>query len=186
MKTKVVNLFGGPGTGKSTTAAGLFAELKLRGVNCELVSEYAKDKAWELGSTSIGTPMVFQAQEYIFAKQHFRFRRCARDVDLIITDSPLLLGLIYKPATFDLPSLGLVIREAHTLYDSLNIFLVRTKDYNPKGRLQTEEKARALDIDIREMLQEELKGNFSTVEAGRPAIEQVLLELEHLKWINPA
>jgi replication-associated recombination protein RarA len=30
MKTKVINLFGGPGTGKSTTAAALFAELKFR------------------------------------------------------------------------------------------------------------------------------------------------------------
>jgi len=36
--TLVVNLYGGPGTGKSTTAAATFAELKMAGINCELVS----------------------------------------------------------------------------------------------------------------------------------------------------
>lgn len=45
--TKVINLYGGPGTGKSSTAGMLFAHLKLRGVNCEYVQEYAKDAAWE-------------------------------------------------------------------------------------------------------------------------------------------
>ena len=48
-RTKIVNLYGGPGTGKSTTAAALFAEMKIRGVNCEYIQEYAKDKAWEFG-----------------------------------------------------------------------------------------------------------------------------------------
>ena len=45
--TLVVNFFAGPGAGKSSMAAGLFAELKFRGVNCELATEYAKDKVWE-------------------------------------------------------------------------------------------------------------------------------------------
>ena len=43
----VVNLFAGPGSGKSTTCAGVFAKLKLAGVNCEMALEYAKDKVWE-------------------------------------------------------------------------------------------------------------------------------------------
>lgn len=81
MKTKVINLYGGPGTGKSTTAGALFAEMKFRGINCEYVQEYAKDKAWEFGTNHLGIPKVFQAQEYIFGKQHFRLRRCAQDVD---------------------------------------------------------------------------------------------------------
>lgn len=43
MKQKVINLYGGPGTGKSTTAAMLFAKMKLAGFNCEYVPEFAKD-----------------------------------------------------------------------------------------------------------------------------------------------
>ena len=38
----VVNLFGGPGCGKSTTAAWLFNQLKERGINCEYVTEFPK------------------------------------------------------------------------------------------------------------------------------------------------
>ena len=40
----VINLFGGPGCGKSTGAAYVFSKLKMLGVNAELTSEYAKDK----------------------------------------------------------------------------------------------------------------------------------------------
>ena len=40
---KVINLYGGPGTGKSTTAAALFALIKREGYNVELVTEFAID-----------------------------------------------------------------------------------------------------------------------------------------------
>lgn len=46
-KMLVVNLFGTPGAGKSTGAAYIFSELKMRGINAELVIEFAKDKVWE-------------------------------------------------------------------------------------------------------------------------------------------
>ena len=45
-KTIVVNIFGGPSAGKSTTSAGIFYELKRQGIRCELVTEYAKSKVW--------------------------------------------------------------------------------------------------------------------------------------------
>ena len=37
-KTKVINMFGGSGIGKSTTAAGLFHQMDLDGKNVEPVS----------------------------------------------------------------------------------------------------------------------------------------------------
>jgi len=43
----VVNLFGAPGAGKSTGAAYIFSQLKMAGINAELVTEFAKDKVWE-------------------------------------------------------------------------------------------------------------------------------------------
>lgn len=184
-KTKVLNLYGGPGTGKSTTAAGVFSALKQDGVNCEYVQEYAKDKAWELGHSSIGTPKVFKAQEYVFAQQHFRLRRCADDVDIIVTDSPLLLGLIYMPEDFELPSLPLVIQEAYSVYDNLDIFLERVKVYNPKGRLQTEESAKGLDVKILSMLLDSpVVGGFQHVVAGQDAVKDVMKLLENSGWIK--
>lgn len=50
-KTIVCNYFSGPGAGKSTLAAATFAKLKMLGVNCELVTEFAKDKTWEKNFT---------------------------------------------------------------------------------------------------------------------------------------
>lgn len=173
MKTKVINLYGGPGTGKSTLAAAIFAELKFRGVNCEYVQEYAKDKAWEFGTNHLGVPKVFQAQEYIFGKQHFRLRRCAQDVDVIVTDCPLFLGLIYTPEDFPLPSLRPLIREAYELYDNLNIFLVRNKPYNPKGRFQTEDKAKELDINVKNMLDKQ-DVPYHIINAGRKAVDEIV------------
>ena len=40
----VINLCGSPGAGKSTGAAYVFSQLKMAGVNAELVTEFAKDK----------------------------------------------------------------------------------------------------------------------------------------------
>ena len=56
----LVNLFGAPGAGKSTGAAYIFSQLKMRGINAELVTEFAKDKVWE------GSKAVFENQAYIF------------------------------------------------------------------------------------------------------------------------
>jgi len=179
--TKIINLYGGPGTGKSTTAAALFAELKYRGVNCEYVQEYAKDKAWEFGTNHLGTPKVFQAQEYIFGKQHFRLRRCAEDVDVIVTDCPLFLGLIYMPKNFGIPSLKNCIREAYDLYDNLNIFLVRHKEYNPKGRFQSEEQAKDLDVKVKQMLTNQAVP-FHVVDSDRTAVGAIIAKANEWGW----
>mgnify|MGYP000518715851 CR=1 FL=1 len=42
--TLLINFYGGPDTGKSTTAAGVFRAQKILGVNCEMALEYSKDK----------------------------------------------------------------------------------------------------------------------------------------------
>ena len=38
--TKVINLFGGPGAGKSTIASGLFYHMKIAGYNVEMTGEW--------------------------------------------------------------------------------------------------------------------------------------------------
>lgn len=184
MKTKVVNLYGGPGTGKSTTAGALFAEMKYRGVNCEYVQEYAKDKAWEFGTNHLGVPKVFQAQEYIFGKQHFRIRRCAADVDLVITDCPLFLGMVYMPDDFPIPSLRGAIREAYDMYDNLDVFLTRTKAYNTKGRFQTEDEAKGLDISVEQMLVEQ-RIKYDVVLSGRGAVDEIIQHMKERLWVFP-
>ena len=42
-----INFYGGPGIGKSTMAAKMFAALKTAGVKTELVGEFAKDLVYD-------------------------------------------------------------------------------------------------------------------------------------------
>lgn len=146
---KIVNLFSGPGTGKSTTAAALFAELKYLNVNAELIQEAAKDAAWEGRGGKF-----FAAQQYILGEQSWRQWRLRDDCDIAVTDSPLPLGLVYMQDSFPAQSLRQAILEDFHSYHNFNVFIERNKPYNNKGRLQNEEEAKELDGLIRDMLYE--------------------------------
>ena len=139
-KPLVINLFGAPGAGKSTGAAIVFAELKKRGVNAELVTEFAKDKTWEHNAMALG------CQEYVFGKQSYRLARCRADVDVIVTDSPLPLSLLYvtDPALLGDGAFQKVVMNVFNSYNNLNYYVNRVKPYNPKGRNQTEAESDAL------------------------------------------
>jgi hypothetical protein len=144
-KTIVVNLFAGPGAGKSTAAAGAFSLLKQAGRNVEYVSEYAKDLTWGEHQFALGD------QVHVLGEQHFRLFRLFGKVEAIITDSPILLGLLYAGPETPQAYRDLVL-ELHKGMSTLNFFLLREKAYNPSGRNQTLEQARVLDIAANEML----------------------------------
>lgn len=143
--TLVINLFGGPGTGKSTTCAGVFSLLKNRGVNAEMALEFAKDKVWEKSTHTLSN------QIYIFGKQHHRFWRLRGQVEVIVTDSPLLLSLYYGNRESD--TFHRLVIEEHEKFRSLNFFLERVKPFNPSGRLQNEEQAKGIDGELRRILE---------------------------------
>ena len=147
-RTTVVNLFAGPGAGKSTFCAGVFASLKWIGIDCEMATEYAKDMVWQRSFD------VLENQLYVFGKQQNRIFRLNRKVDIIVTDSPLINSIIYdagkRPST-RAAFVNLVLAE-HRDTDSLNFFIERRKAYNPNGRMQTLEEAAKLDTQIRDVL----------------------------------
>lgn len=155
-ETILVNLFGGPGSGKSTVMAGVFAGLKWHGVNCEMAPEFAKEKVWEESLAVLGN------QIYVFGKQLHTIYRLIGKVDVIITDSPLLLSLIYGNEGDAFRNL---VVDVHKRFHNYNIFLTRIKEYNPSGRLQTREEAVEIDNRIKAMLYSnsivfgELQGN---------------------------
>lgn len=168
----LVNLFGAPGAGKSTGAAYIFSQLKMRGINAELVTEFAKDKVWEESKA------VFNNQAYIFGKQYFRISRCADKVDVVITDSPLLLSLIYNNDPVLGEEFNEVVRKVMNNYDCKNYYLSRTKEYNPVGRFQTEEESDAIADEILDLLnKEQLPYTISTGDiAGYDAIVEDILK----------
>jgi nicotinamide riboside kinase len=164
-KTIIVNIFGGPGAGKSTAAAGVFYELKRKFVNCELVTEYAKDKVWQ-ESTSI-----LNNQIYVFGKQHNRIFHLKNKVDVIVTDSPFIMGLVYADYDIVAPSFEQLVVDEFKATDviNLNYIIKRVRRYAPEGRLQTEADAKKKDKEIVDLLKTHsiehtvLKGKESTV-----------------------
>lgn len=143
--TKIINFFAGPGAGKSTLAAGLFYELKMLGCNAELAPEYAKDLTWERRHDTL------KVQPYIFGKQYNRIARLIGKVDVIVTDCPLILCIMYSGKNFP-PSFSQSILDLFNQFENVNYFVNRKKDYNPAGRNQTEEEAKAIDQELANLL----------------------------------
>lgn len=147
-ETLVVNLYGAPGSGKSTGAAYIFAKLKMLGINCELITEFAKDKVWE------NNLEVFNNQLYILGKQSFKTSRVLGKVDVIITDAPLFNNMLYLPEDQKhlFNAYKLIISDFSSKYDNFHYFIKRVKPYNPNGRYQTEEQSDKIGTDLKEQL----------------------------------
>lgn len=139
----VVNLFAGPGAGKSSLAAMIFAELKQKGVTAELVTEFAKDCVWE------GRNGPLKCQPYVFGEQLWRMERLrGRGVEVLVTDSPLLLSTIYARETPGADAFAEVVRAWHDTFTNFNVRVIRSASYDTRGRLETAEEAAALDSPI--------------------------------------
>lgn len=142
--TLLVNLYAGPGSGKSTGAAYIFAKLKMAGIDSEYVSEYAKDRVWQDDQFPLQ-----HCQLYVTGKQCLKVARLLGKVDVIVTDSPIALGAMY---TDEKPYQDVCIYEAKKYKNVFNIFIKRYKKYNPNGRNQTEEEAKEIDKRILDFL----------------------------------
>ena len=152
MKNKpviVVNLIGGPGVGKSILTSDVFSALKREFISCDISHEYIKKKLREKALKAV------ESQIYIFAKQQFQLFSMKDDLDVIVTDSPLLLSAIYDKT--NCPFLkGLVLKEFNK-YDNLNYLLLRDKDvpYEQEGRYQDSEGAKKVDNSVADFLMRE-------------------------------
>lgn len=150
----IVNLFGGPGTGKSTMAAWIFSELKSKNIECELVREYVKDWAWESRKIS---PLN---QLHFLGEQSYRESLLYDKVDAVVTDSPIILAPFYQThytgENYTLSAALGFMKQAKKKYniDYLNIFLNRDKPYSPNGRYETEKEAKNIDKKLKQYLKD--------------------------------
>lgn len=173
----IVNLYGQPGAGKSTLAAYTFAKLKMLNVNCELVTEFAKDKVWEQNSTALSN------QVYVFAKQYYRLDRCADKVDVIITDSPIALSPFYNKDQDIHEPLKQLAYKISQKYNNLHYFIKRIKKYNPVGRLETEEESDQKAIGLRAML-DEYNIKYTTIDGDLMSADIIINDILSIIDIN--
>lgn len=159
-----VNLFGGPGVGKSTLAAQIFARLKREGADIELVQERFKRYVYE-GRTIDPWDYVLTFGRQFDAEYHI----LKAGVQRIVTDSPLLLQCIYAQHQ------GCrVHRELRTIsrrfdedFPALNIYVRRQFDYEEAGRYEGKEQA----IEMDKLVEEILDGQDIAYTSIRPAYQ---------------
>ena len=162
--TLVINLMGGPGVGKSTFATKLFVMMKQKGLSCEYVDEFAKGLVWE------NREFALEDQLYILANQNHNLKRVNGKVNIIITDSPILLSMYYNrnnpiesQLNFDI--FHKLVLDCYSQYNNMVFFLKRNFDYSKEGRRETEEqsinanKTMKILLDKKNIKYKEILGN---------------------------
>lgn len=176
-----INLFGGPGTGKSTTAAGLFYEMKTDDNRVEYIQEYAKELTFGKDYTRLSDQLL------ILGEQHHRMFRLKDQLDYLIHDSPFVMGLTYLQDDEHLPKdiYAELITTMFKSYDNINIFLQRNVDehgYQEYGRSQTLDEAIQKDVEIKKMLVDN-DIPFIEIKMGKNSVKDIYNILKGVKWL---
>ena len=175
--SKIINLFSGPGVGKSSIASGITYKLKTKHITCDNPYEFPKSLAWDNNNEAI------KDQLYVLANQHRGIVKSFGKVDYIVLDSPILLSLVYRshykageyPSTlYDSEHFDKLILDIHNKYDSINIFLERSKGYhNDKERYQSLEESIKLDDKIKNILIQH-KIPFHSIEVSKNTVKEII------------
>jgi thymidylate kinase len=154
MKKIIINLIGGPGSGKSIFSALLFAEMKMKKYKIEYVQEYAKELVW------LKKYEYLKNQHHIALTAYNIFHNISQEVDIIITDGSLLHGLYYNRYEennySNVEKTEKAIMEYYNEFYNINIFIERNPkiEYEKAGRLQKEKEAKQIDILFEDILNE--------------------------------
>ena len=142
-----IHLAGAPCMGKSVTAAQVFARLRLLGISAELVQEYAKEKCWE--GTLADTTQFLTA-----AEQTRREAFLEGKVDVIVSDSPPLLGALYAAASFryELETCIARTQDAWTRLTYVLFHDLSVLPYESTGRREDHEQSLQLHLHLIQML----------------------------------
>ncbi len=138
-----INLFGAPGSGKSTMRAKLFYDLKVTGIKVEEITEYAKELTYGNDTTKLKDQLL------IFGIQQHRHFVLDPLVDYIVTDSPFIMGLLY---TTPKPKLKDLMLGIFNDYRNKNYLIKRSHEYQEYGRSQNKQEAETKGNEIEQFL----------------------------------
>jgi len=173
--TKIINLFGGPGVGKSSIAAGLTYKLKKKHISCNNPYEFPKTVAWDNNLSAI------KDQLFIFANQHRGIAQAYGKVDYIIVDSPILFSIMYNtwytkgyPAERYNESFNNMVVDLFNSYDNINVLLKRNNNsHNSEERFQNLDESLKLDKHIKNTL-DEYNVDYNTIKTNKKTVNKIL------------
>jgi hypothetical protein len=180
-----INFYGGPCTGKSTTAAFLKWIITLTGLVAESPEEVPKNMVWR------GNYSGLKDQLFILNQNLARINGIieGKHAQVIISDSPFLLQLHYHSYEKEYADLfePLVIYEDKRLEkNSINIYLNPTFEYKVEGRVESEKDAKNVHTKIKDILNKcnvkylEMDSNIETgVDVFSLLVDLDILPLKH-------
>ena len=153
--TKVINLIGGPGCGKSLYASALVLKLLLRHKTVETIPDVGKMLVWQQDLEAL-------RNQYGVALSQYRMLEVLDgEVSFIVTEGALP-QLLYYNAHYadnvcDIEKTRMQILAWYKQFNNLHILVQRDLDkpYIRSGRLQDEAQALQVDKDLRHLLVEE-------------------------------
>lgn len=163
----VVNLYAGPGAGKTVLAMSIVAELKKKGIHAEYVSEVAKDCVYKLNNQKLSEADReaartflsgrFDTQKALLDEQQYRLDIFAGSdqVEVVITDSPLVLLAAYlneesKDLRWDFECMA---KAKYDQYHNLDYFLFREPgEFEVQGRIHNLQESMTKDTEIKDLL----------------------------------
>ena len=165
-----VNLYAGPGVGKSTTAAGLFFFLKMRATSCELVQEYARELVFNDTIHTTHQMDILQAQ---YARQAFVHQR----TNVVITDAPLSMSYVYSNPELH-PEITTFLQRVED-WKTLNVLLERdiSTSYAQEGRYQPLNEAQKVHAQIKRHFHQRYPQTGHVLNVGTPDSMEKLVSL---------
>ena len=170
-ETLYVEFIGRPSSGKSTTAYGVFAELKKAGVTTEFVPEYAKELVYQKDFTTLNDQLK------VISEQNFRENLLNGVVDIVITDTSISLGSVYNES-YNQNIIESLIEEMRGSKKYLTFYVNNSKgEYKDYGRTQTKEEALVLE-DVIYQCAQRYCGDFLVIDknGGAESVLGVLKE----------
>lgn len=184
-----IGLIGAPGCGKSTLAAYVFAMLKDKGIDGELVNEYIREHV----NRHKRVPSI-TFQSVIYERQLEKEKIIPQHLEFMVTDSPHILSYIFASIYIDYNDPDQVellgdlylkfLRESREAYD---LIYVLEHNHPPKDdgvRYQTEREMDLLKkgiphfLDMHNMPYTVLGGDVSTKKRSKIVVKDVMKLLE--------
>lgn len=180
---KIINLWGGPGSGKTTLAYYLAYRFKQAGFRAELVGEAAREIIYDR-NPGVTAAQLIDNQLLITGLQAERVKRLERHgIEVAISDSPLRMGLLYVQEHDMRWALQSAIEAFNKDFQhQYNVLVQRTRGkYDKESRAQTESEAIKLDKKIEALIGHQL-GDYATVWGQEALVFDYLLQEVRNGW----
>lgn len=174
---KVINLFGAPSAGKSTTMLGLTYNLKLMGLSVENTPEFFKEMLYEDSKTEL-----FGGQLYVLGEQNRRLARLVGKNEFAITDCPLPLIGYYTSPDY-VPGFNDFVKNLYNTYDNANYFILRTHEFENEKRKHDENQSKQVEDQLPGYL-DSLGIKYKTIASGEDLVQRLIDDMIEDKIIT--